>query len=83
MGDALAETFLGSLEVTQQERNSMDPAVKQAIEIISGILRGAVNAEGLQNINDCIQDSKIIVDDSIIAIKDFESKDVSKVVEGL
>ena len=49
MGDILAETFLGDAEMTMRESS-----LQTAEEIIIGVLTGAINAEGLDNIKNCI-----------------------------
>ena len=57
--------------------------VKIAGEVVAGILMGAVKAEGLDNIQSCIADSKTIVSDVSEAIADFKKKDPADTLAGL
>lgn len=58
-------------------------SVQEAELIVKGILEGAVKAEGLTNIETCIQDVETVVKDSEIAIQDFEKKDAKDVIAGI
>lgn len=78
LGDILAETFIGELEMNMQENS-----LQVAEEITIGILAGAVNAEGLDNIKNCLHDDKIIIGDVMSAIPHFEKKDAKDVLEGI
>lgn len=48
-----------------------------------GILEGAIEAEGLDNIQKCLADAKEVVGDAETAFKDFETKDPSKIIDGI
>ena len=52
------------------------------VEIVKGFLKGAIEAEGFNDIETCIQDVEHVVSDAETAFTDFESKDVHKIVDG-
>jgi hypothetical protein len=56
--------------------------VKMMVQIVEGFLKGAVQAEGLTDIEKCIQDAEGVVKDAETAITDFEKKDVSDIING-
>lgn len=51
--------------------------------MVGGMLKGALDAEGFSDINSCISDAEVIFKDAEDAIKDFETKDVSKIIDGV
>jgi len=51
--------------------------------MVGGMLKGAIDAEGFSDINSCIADAEVIFKDAEEAVKDFESKDVSKIIDGV
>lgn len=55
----------------------------EVAQIIEGILVGALNAEGLSNIENCIKDSRIVFDDVEEAVQDFEKKTAAGSTAGL
>ena len=57
--------------------------VKIAGEVVGGILMGAVKAEGLDNIMNCIHDSEVVVSDVSSAIGDFKKHDAKETLAGL
>jgi len=57
--------------------------VKIAGKVVVGILKGAIDAEGLDDIEMCIHDSTTIVKDVSAAITDFKKKDATAILEGL
>ena len=67
MGDALAETLIGTIQMEQKEKK-MNPKFQEAIDIVSGILEGAIDAEGLDNIEGCVKDGELILEDTYDAI---------------
>lgn len=69
--------FLGSISAHQYRD------LLQAEEIVIGMLKGALDAEGFTDIERCIKDGVTIVKDSEIAIQDFETKTAEGVAEGL
>lgn len=79
IGDALAKAIIGN----ENNEKTIDPKVKEAVEIIGGILQGAIKAEGLDNIENCIKDSEIIIEDTAAAIKYFKKGDKIDVLKGL
>jgi hypothetical protein len=52
------------------------------VQIVEGFLKGAVEAEGLTDIEKCIQDAEGVVQDAETAITDFEKKDLNDIVSG-
>jgi hypothetical protein len=56
---------------------------KEVEDIVMGILYGAVNAEGLENIEGCIKDTDAFFQDILIAVEDFEKKSVSGMSAGI
>jgi hypothetical protein len=52
------------------------------VEIVKGFLKGAIEAEGFNDIETCITDVEHVVSDAETAFSDFESKDVHKIVDG-
>ena len=69
--------FLGSsLAKTQLADN------QKMVEIVKGFLKGAIEAEGFNDIETCITDVEHVVSDAETAFSDFESKDVHKIVDG-
>jgi dihydroxyacetone kinase DhaKLM complex PTS-EIIA-like component DhaM len=87
LGDALAEALIGSIQekfsTELRHSKNLDPAWIEAADIIEGVLKGAVQAEGLQNIESCVKDSEEIVGDVYHAVKDFEKKDKKDALAGL
>ena len=55
----------------------------QVEEIVGGFLKGALKAEGFDDINKCIHDGSTIIKDSEDAYAHFSKKDVKDVVAGL
>ena len=86
MGDALAEVLLGTIELKrtgQYDDETIDPKLLEAIQIIVGVLKGAVEAEGLDNIENCVKDSGDIVVDVYDAVMDFTKGDEKDVLNGI
>lgn len=56
----MAEALLGlqrdAYNVELRHARRMDPTLRDGLDIVAGILEGAVEAEGLQNIDACIKD---------------------------
>jgi hypothetical protein len=67
--------------VVVQERSAVD--VKKLEDMVGGMLKGALEAEGFDDINSCIADAEVIFKDAEDAFKDFETKDVSKIIDGV
>ena len=57
--------------------------VKQVEEIVGGFLKGALDAEGFDDINKCIQDGEHIITDVEDAVQHFEKKDAKDIIAGL
>lgn len=63
------------------ENNDIDK--KELEEIVGGILKGALDAEGFTDIEKCIKDAETVFADAKIAVDDFKKKDVADVIAGI
>jgi len=52
-------------------------------DIVSGVLRGALDAEGFTDITQCINDAEGVFADAKAAVEDFEKKDVTDTINGI
>jgi len=55
----------------------------QVEEIVTGVLKGAVNAEGFNDIAKCIDDVEHVLGDATTAVSDFKKGGASNVIAGL
>ena len=69
--------LLGTVAAEQQND------LTQVEQIVGGFLKGALEAEGFDDINKCIHDGETIIKDSEDAYSHFSKKDVKDVVAGL
>ena len=81
LGFAVAETTLGKQEVQAKELAATNLQI--AVDISYGILLGAVQAEGLDNMDTCFSGPPEIISAAEVAIKDFKAGGVDNVVHGL
>lgn len=81
IGAALAEVSLGKASALGGKQTS--PALTEALDITRGILMGAIKAEGLDNIESCINDTVQIIDNVEVAIDDFKKDTASATLDGL
>lgn len=82
MSDAAEDVITPEAEVAVvPERSAVD--VKKLEDIVGGMLKGALDAEGFDDINSCIADAETIFKDAEDAFKDFETKDASKIIDGI
>lgn len=79
--EAADELLEQDKKVEQTELSAVD--IKKLEGIVGGILKGALDAEGFSDINTCIADAEHIFADAEDAIKDFESKDTAKIIDGV
>jgi hypothetical protein len=77
---AAAKTLLG--QEPPHELTKLESDQKLEL-IVSGILEGALDAEGFDDINQCIQDNELVFQDAEEAYMDFTTKDFKKVAEGV
>ena len=75
IGEAAAKTILG------EEQRLKD--MTKLEEIVSGVLKGALDAEGFTDINQCINDAEGVFADAKEAIADFEKKDIPDTINGI
>ena len=52
-------------------------------QIVGGMLKGALDAEGFNDIIKCVGDGEQVFEDAYTAIQDFEKKDTEDVIAGL
>ena len=52
-------------------------------EIVTGVLKGAINAEGFNDIAKCMNDVTVVIGDASNAVADFKKGGASNVIEGL
>jgi hypothetical protein len=55
----------------------------QLEQIVVGVLKGAVNAEGFNDIATCIADLEHVLGDATTAVKDFKAGGATNVINGL
>lgn len=67
----------------QQELKNKGIEPADVEQIVIGILEGAVDAEGLDNIKECIQDSEHFYSEVEEAVHDFEKHTAEGTIEGL
>jgi len=68
----------------QKENNDkLKMDIIQVEEIVTGILKGAINAEGFSDISKCMNDVTVVIGDASNAVKDFKAGGASNVIEGL
>merc|ERR1739838_1117435 len=72
LGKALAQILVG-----MEKQRPQDEKLKTAALIFGGILEGAIEAEGLDNLEKCIKDITTVVEDVEEAVQDFEKKTTS------
>lgn len=77
---AAAKTLLGEEPQHQLTKVESDAKLEN---IVAGILQGALDAEGFDDINSCIQDNEVVFQDAEEAYLDFTSKDFKKITEGV
>lgn len=86
IGDALALTLIGRNQLMAAQAVQASEAkatVGEVAQITEGILIGAVNAEGLDNIEACLTDAEHVFGDVKAAVGDFEEKTASGTAQGL
>ena len=52
-------------------------------EIVGGVLKGALHAEGFDDINSCIGDAETVFKDAETAVQDFKAGGATNVIKGL
>jgi hypothetical protein len=75
IGEAAAKTILG------EEQRLKDATMLE--DIVSGVLRGALDAEGFTDITQCINDAEGVFADAKAAVADFEKKNVNDTINGI
>ena len=83
VGAACAEHHTKHTVKGEHHKEQKDVDVKMLEEIVGGILKGAVDAEGFTDISSCIKDAETVFADAKIAVNDFKKKDVSDVIAGI
>lgn len=72
-----AALLLGTASAT------LTPTEQKALSITEGFVKGALDAEGFDDIEKCIKDGETLVSDSETAFTDFKKRDVKDVIAGL
>lgn len=78
LANASATSLLANTSVTSLHVNEA-----AAIQIVKGVLEGAVQAEGFSDIGDCIKDDKVILEDAEVIIKDLEDLSAQSIITGV
>ena len=52
-------------------------------KIVGGVLKGALNAEGFDDINSCIADAETVFIDADVAVKDFKAGGAANAIKGI
>jgi hypothetical protein len=52
-------------------------------EIVGGVLKGAIDAEGFTDINKCIKDAEEVLADALEAVEDFRKGDLPDIIKGV
>ena len=52
-------------------------------QIVGGVLKGALHAEGFDDINSCIADAETVFNDAEVAVQDFKAGGATNVIKGL
>jgi hypothetical protein len=53
------------------------------VDIVTGVLKGALEAEGFDDIEKCIADAKHVIDDAEAAYDDFKGHDITQIINGV
>jgi len=80
LGLAIDELFIGELK---GEQITIDPRVEKSAKIVKGILYGAIKAEGLDNIDNCIQDFIPIAEGVEESVELFEKGGATNVLDAI
>lgn len=80
LGQAIDELFIGNLN---SEQITIDPRVEKAAKIVTGVLYGAIKAEGLTNIDNCISDFIPIAEGIEGSVELFEKGGATNVLNGV
>lgn len=85
-GIIVDEVLIGTNKIKAQQKlaaKEVSIEVKQVAEVVTGILVGALQAEGLTSIEDCIKDSELVFTDVKDGITLIEKETASDVLAGL
>lgn len=74
---------VGSIKSKRESFEALKFNLNDAEQVAAGILWGAVEAEGLDNIKGCIQGAELIFDDVKAAMQDFEEETPEGTIAGL
>ena len=67
----------------QHKFNNFKMDIIQLEQIVDGLLRGATNAEGFNDIAKCVTDLENVLGDANTAVKDFKAGGATNVINGL
>lgn len=74
-----AALLIGSVAAKQD----LSPTAQEALSITEGFIKGALDAEGFDDIEKCIGDGIALVKDAETAYTDLKKKDVKDIIAGL
>lgn len=73
--------LMSSVAAKSQEQVELDRI--KLVQIVEGVLQGALHAEGFDDINTCIQDAEHLFSDAEVAYNDFKAGVASNVINGI
>jgi len=76
-------TAAAKLLVGEEEKKAVKVSAIEVEQIVEGILRGALDAEGFTDITQCMNDAETVISDVELAVGDFKKGGVSNIVDGL
>jgi len=85
-GIIVDEVLIGTNKISAQKAlgaKEVSIEVKEVAEVVTGILVGALKAEGLDSIENCIKDSEIVFSDIKDGITLLKKEDAADVLAGL
>ena len=64
------------------ENGGWDTA-KEVIELIDGVIIGALEVEGVVGLGTCVKDFNPLVQDMVTAVQDFEDPNYANIADGI
>jgi hypothetical protein len=81
VGEAASKTIIGVKPPKTEEQIKLDRIMLE--QIVEGVLRGSLHAEGFDDINHCITDAEHVFGDAEAAYKDFKAGGATNVINGM
>lgn len=73
----------GLLLANAAAKNDQVEDAQKYVQIVEGFLKGTVDAEGFTDIETCIGDGEVIIEDVESAVGHFEKKSISDMIAGV